>query len=285
MTVKKVSLKDGSVVPAIGQGTWKLGEDPDWEKTEIAALREGIEHGLTLIDTAEMYGEGLSETLVGKAIRQYDRDSLFLVSKVLPYNAGRNHIFDSCEASLRRLNTDYLDLYLLHWPGNVPLSETVDCMEELVSRGLIRRWGVSNFDCEDMKHLSTYDTEGHCATDQVLYHVASRGVEYDLLPMMRGIKMPMMAYCPLAQAGRLREGLFDNHVLRRIAEEHNATVAQILLAFVTRDNDIIAIPRSGNPKHAVENASAADIHLSVRDIELIDREFPAPACHEPLDIV
>ena len=182
--MKTVTLPDGTQVPALGQGTWYLGEQPAVRARELAALRTGIEHGMTLLDTAEMYGGGRSEELVGEAIRPYDREKLFLVSKVYPHNAGRPEIFRSCENSLRRLGTEYLDLYLLHWRGSVPFAETAECMEELVRKGRIRRWGVSNLDTDDMEELWGVPGGAQCQVDQVLYHLGSRGVEYDLLPWL-----------------------------------------------------------------------------------------------------
>ena len=283
--MKTVVFPDGAVVPAIGQGTWYLGEDPRREEEEICALRTGIEAGMTLIDTAEMYGSGRSEILVGKAIKGYDRKKLFLVSKVLPSNAGEDHIFQSCEASLARLGTDYLDLYLLHWQGEVPFEETILCMEELMRRGWIRRWGVSNMDREDMEEIWRTPGGADCAADQVLYHMASRGIEYDLLPALRACHTPVMAYCPLAQQGTLAGGLWKDPVLASVAAAHHASPAEILLAFVIRGGDVIAIPRSGNAAHVRENGAAAEIVLSVEEFRLLDKHFPAPAEKTPLDIV
>jgi diketogulonate reductase-like aldo/keto reductase len=181
----KVTLPDGTIMPKLGQGTWYMGEKRTLWKQEIEALRQGIDLGMTLLDTAEMYGEGLSEELVGEAIHGYARTNLFLVSKVYPHNAGRKKIFDSCNASLKRLGVDYLDGYLLHWRGNIPLSETVECMNELVTQGKVRNWGVSNFDTKDMKELLSINGGNKCAFNQVLYHLNSRGTEYDLQPWLR----------------------------------------------------------------------------------------------------
>lgn len=282
---KKVLFPDGTAVPAIGQGTWYLGEDPRREKEEIGAIRAGIEAGMTLIDTAEMYGSGRSEILVGKAIRGYDRKKLFLVSKVLPHNAGEEHIFQSCKASLERLGTDYLDLYLLHWRGDIPFEETILCMEELMRRGWIRRWGVSNMDREDMEEIWHTPGGAECMTDQVLYHLASRGIEYDLLPALRAHHTPVMAYCPLAQQGTLAFGLWNDPVLVEIAKAHGASPAEILLAFAIRGGDVIAIPRSGKASHVRENGAAAEIALSPEEFRLLDERFPAPSEKTALDIV
>ena len=236
--------ESGQTVGPIGQGTWYLGEDPDRFDAECSALRAGVEAGMNLIDTAEMYGDGAAEELVGRAIQGLDRDKLFLVSKVYPFNAGRGDIRVSCEDSLMRMKTDHLDLYLLHWRGSVPLAETVECMEELKEDGLIRAWGVSNLDTDDMQELFAQPDGTHCAANQVLYNVGSRGIEYDLLPLMRQHQIPVMAYCPLAQAGRLRRGLLNHPALRQIAGEHHATVPQILLAFLLAQPGVLQIGRA-----------------------------------------
>lgn len=280
----QVILPDGTHVPALGQGTWYMGDDPARRAQEIETLRTGIACGMTLIDTAEMYGEGAAERLVGAAIEGYDRESLFLVSKVYPHKADRAHIFASCEASLARLGTDYLDLYLLHWREDVPLAETVECMEELQRRGLIRRWGVSNFDVADMEDLMHVPGGSACATNQVLYHLGSRGIEFDLLPWQREHGIPTMAYCPLAQGGRLTRGLLDDATVRDIAALHDATSAQVLLAFAIREGDVIAIPKASTPAHARDNAEAARLNLSTEDIARLSQRFPAPTEKVPLDM-
>lgn len=282
---RMIKLPDGTEVPAIGQGTWFLGENQEARSREVETLRTGIEAGMSLLDTAEMYGSGRAEVLIGEAISGYDRKQLFLVSKVYPQNAGRKNIFKSCMASMERMKTDYLDLYLLHWRGGIPLSETVACMEQLKKEGKIRFWGVSNFDTADMKELWSVPDGDRCAVNQVLYHVASRGIEYDLLPWMRQHAVPVMAYCPLAQAGDLKQGLYRSPVLTRIAEHHQCSVSQVLLAFVLRDGDVIAIPRTGNREHALENAAAARIVLSEAERKQIDEAFPAPTRKVSLDIV
>ncbi len=282
---RQVILPGGTEVPAIGQGTWFLGERAGMAAQEQEALQAGIEAGMTLIDTAEMYGSGRAESLIGRTIAGMNREDLFLVSKVYPHNAGRKQIFKSCMASMERMGTDYLDLYLLHWRGGIPLSETVACMEQLKKEGKIRRWGVSNFDTDDMEELWSVPGGRNCAVNQVLYHVASRGIEYELLPWKREHGVPQMAYCPLAQGGDLRRGLLENRVLKEIAQAHEASVTQILLAFVLRDGSTIAIPRTGRKEHAVENAQAESIVLTEAELAAIDREFPAPDYKEPLDIV
>lgn len=280
-----ITLKDGTVVPQLGQGTWYLGEKPQQRQRELSAIRAGIDAGMTLIDTAEMYGDGQSESLVGEAISGYDRDKLFLVSKVYPWNAGKRSIFSACENSLRRMKTDYLDLYLLHWRGSVPLRETVECMETLVQQGKIRRWGVSNLDREDMAELASVKNGSHCMVDQVLYHLGSRGIEYDLLPWMRKNNVMGMAYCPIAQGGDLNRRLLRNETLLALAQEKQATVYQILLAFVLQERQMIAIPRSIRKEHTLENRAAAEIILTEEDMQRLNQAFPAPNRPTPLDIV
>ncbi len=282
--MKQVELSNQARVPCIGQGTWFLGDDPSTRKDEIAALRTGIEAGMTLIDTAEMYGNGKSEKLVGEAIRSYDRDSLYLVSKVLPNHAGRSHMRVSCENTLKRMGIEQLDLYLYHWRGQIPLAESVEELEKLKDAGLIKEWGVSNLDIEDMEELEEYDVNRHCLVNQVLYHTGSRGIEYSLLPYMRERGIALMSYCPLAQAGTLRRGLFQNRILQEIAHNHDATVPQVLLAWNVRGGDTIAIPRTGNSAHTLENAKAADIVLSQEEFDMIDQVYAAPSHKTWLDM-
>lgn len=282
--IPKAVLPDGSEIPRLGQGTWRVGENAQAEETEIQSLRTGIELGMGLIDTAEMYGEGGAEAVIGKAIQGVSRDSLYLVSKVYPQNAGRSQMFTSCEESLKRLGTDYLDLYLLHWPGSIPLEETVECMEELVSQGKIKRWGVSNFDIDDMEALFAVPNGNRCAVNQVLYHLGSRGIEYDLLPWMRRHSMPVMAYCPIAQAGALRSKMLSDETVVRIAREKGLTVVQLLLAFVLSQPDMIAIPKAANPVHLKENVAAAGIILTDEERRALDAAFPAPTMKTMLDI-
>lgn len=280
-----VRLKDGALMPKLGQGTWFLGEDKSKEQDEIKSIKIGIENNMTLIDTAEMYGEGLAEELVGKAIKGYDREKLFLVSKVYPHNAGRRNIFRSCENTLKRMGVEYLDLYLLHWRGAVPLSETVECMEELVKKGKIKRWGVSNFDIDDMKELMTVKDGDKCVVNQVLYHLGSRGIEYSLYPWMKEHNILVMAYCPMAQGASLKHELMINKELIKIAEKYDLSIPELLLAFILQKDNIIAIPRTSNPQHALRNAKVADVKIDEGDLEIMDREFPAPDRKVYLDIV
>ncbi|MBT2288783.1 aldo/keto reductase [Paenibacillus albidus] len=281
---KRVLLPDGASVPQLGQGTWNMAEDAARREEEIAALRLGVELGMNLIDTAEMYGEGAAEELVGEAIRGI-RDEVFLVSKVYPHNAGKGRLALSCEGSLKRLNTDRLDLYLLHWRGNIPLEETVAEMEKLVAQGKIARWGVSNLDTADMKALLQITDGSHCVTNQVLYHLGSRGIEYELLPWLRGRQIPVMAYSPLAQAGSLRKGLLENETVQKVAASHGVTPLQILLAWTLRDTDIIAIPKASTRNHVTENAAANLITLDKEEQLQLDAAFPPPSWKVPLDVI
>ena len=282
---KLVQLKDGTQLSSLGQGTWMLGENPKARTAEKQSIIIGIENGVTLIDTAEMYGSGASESLIGEAIQGYDRSKLFLVSKVYPHNAGRNAIFQSCAASLQRLGTDSLDLYLLHWRGSVPLSETVECMEELVKQGLIKRWGVSNFDVDDMQELLSVKHGDRCMVNQVLYHLGSRGIEYSLYPWLKKQGIVTMAYCPVAQGGDLKEALLGDPVLSGIAASYGISVIELLLCWVLSKEQIIAIPRTSNPDHAYQNAKALDINFRADDIEQMEAQFPSPTRKVYLDIV
>lgn len=266
----------GIDVPRIGQGTWHMGENAAQRRAEVDALREGIDLGMTLIDTAEMYAEGGAEEVVGDAIKGL-REKVYLVSKVYPHNASTQGVQAACERSLRRLGTDTLDLYLLHWRGQYPLSETVDAFERLREQGKIRRWGVSNFDVADLEELD----EPGCATNQVLYNPEARGIEFDLLPWQQQRQMPLMAYCPVGQGGLL----LHEAALKRVAERHAATPAQIALAWALRHDNVIAIPKAVNPEHLRQNASAAQIELDAGDLELIDAAYPAPSRKHSLEMV
>lgn len=284
MADKSVMMAGQIALPAIGQGTWYMGEQAGQRQKEVAALQAGIDAGLTLIDTAEMYADGGAEEITGEAIKGR-RDRVFLVSKVYPWNAGGQKAIAACEASLRRLGTDYLDLYLLHWRGNFSLAETVDAMEALMRQGKIRRWGVSNLDYADMQELWRVPGGQACATNQVLYHLASRGIEFDLLPWCQQQRVPVMAYCPLAQAGRLRDGLLDNRAVQEIAHAHSVSAAQVLLAWVISQQGVMAIPKASSVAHVKENAAALALTLSADELRLLDTAFPAPQRKTPLDMV
>lgn len=272
-------------MPRLGMGTWMLGEHLSIYQQEKKALQAGLDAGFTLIDTAEMYGNGLSEKLIGDTIQGYSREKLFLVSKVYPHNAGRPQIYDSIDQTLHNLKTDYLDMYLLHWRGSIPLEETVDAMEELVKKGKIRSWGVSNLDTSDMKELFSVPNGDHCQVDQVLYHLGSRGIEYDLMPWLEEHQTPIMAYCPLAQAGSLQRSLLKNKEVQKIAKARGITPMQVLLAFVLRKDQVIAIPRSGRTEHVLQNWTVKDIILTDEEYAALDRAFPAPEHKTYLDIV
>ncbi|WP_370463573.1 aldo/keto reductase [Pantoea sp. B9002] len=282
--MKTIQFHGESALPAIGQGTWYMGESAALRSQEVAALQAGLDLGLKVIDTAEMYAEGGAEEVVGEALRGR-RDQAWLVSKVYPWNAGEVDAIEACERSLRRLQTDYLDLYLLHWRGNVPLEETIRAMESLQQQGKIRHWGVSNFDHDDMLELWHEPGGKACLTNQVLYHLASRGIEYDLLPQCQQREMPIMAYCPLAQAGRLRQALFDDAHLQQIAQQKGISVAQVLLAWVIRQQGVLAIPKTSSVSHVQQNAAALSINLTDEELSIIDRTFPAPQSKTALDVV
>lgn len=277
MRTTKIGDRD---VPVLGQGTWQLGDRQARRQQEISALRLGIELGLTLIDTAELYGDGASEELVGEAIAGL-RDPLFLVTKVLPGNASsRKKIIASCEASLRRLRVEFIDLYLLHWRSGEDLPATAETFNELVSVGKIRHWGVSNFDVDDLAELRAIDGGDRVACNQVLYNVSRRGIEFDLLPVARERGMNVMAYTPIEQ-GRI----LGNPALLAVANRHGATPAQIALAWTIRQQGVIAIPRARSPDHVRENARASGIELTPQDLAEIDRAFPPPRKKRSLEMI
>jgi diketogulonate reductase-like aldo/keto reductase len=275
--MRMITLPDGREVPALGQGTWRMGERSAMRDKEIAALRHGLDLGLGLIDTAEMYGEGEAEKIVAEAIKGR-RDEIFLVSKVYPHNASREGVEAALARSLKRLKTDRIDLYLLHWRGSVPLAETVAAFERARGDGRIGGWGVSNFDVDDMEELLAEGGEA-CATNQVLFNIADRGIEYDLLPWMQARGMPLMAYSPVGQGELPETGLAD------IARKHDATVFQIALAFVLSRQSVIAIPKSANAGHLEQNHAALKIILDEEDLFALDRRFPFPDRKRPLSIL
>jgi diketogulonate reductase-like aldo/keto reductase len=266
-------------MPVLGQGTWHLGEGRHPVDVELAALRLGIELGMTLIDTAEMYGDGESERLVGRAIAGR-RPEMFVVSKVLPEHATLDGTVAACEASLRRLGTDYLDLYLLHWRGEIPLGVTVAAFEQLRETGRIRHWGVSNFDVHDMADLFGVASGKLTDTDQVHYNLTRRGIELDLLPWALQSRIPIMAYTPIEQ-GRLLE----HPVVGAVAARHEATPAQVAIAWVLRWEGVCAIPESGSPEHVRENRGAVDVRLTEEDLAELDRAFPPPEAPRPLVVI
>jgi diketogulonate reductase-like aldo/keto reductase len=278
-SVRTARLPSGEAMPALGQGTWYMGDDPRRRADEIAALRLGLDLGMTLIDTAEMYGNGAAEELVAEAIAGR-REEVFLVSKVLPGNATRRGTIAACERSLQRLRTDRLDLYLLHWRGGTPLQETLGAFETLVGAGKIRHFGVSNLGVSDLEELWSLEGGAAAATDQVLYNLTRRGIERDLLPWCRERGVPIMAYSPIEQ-GRL----LGRPELRAVAARHGATPAQAALAWLLRHDDVIAIPKASDARHVRENRAALDLRLTEEDLAALDRAFPPPTGPRPLEML
>ena len=274
-----VALPNGMEAPALGLGTWRMGERAGQRAQEVKALQHGIDLGLTLIDTAEMYGEGGAEEVVGEAIAGR-RDGLFLVSKVYPHNASRRGAIAACERSLMRLGVETIDLYLLHWRGSVPLAETVEAFEQLKSDGKIAAWGVSNFDASDMAKLWALDGGHACATNQVLYHLGERGIEWDLIPRCREQRTAIMAYSPLGQGEVLLEPAVED-----IAEKHGVASATVALAWVLRQEGMIAIPKAANLEHVKANAAALGLAFDPADLKTLDAAFPAPNGPSPLAII
>lgn len=277
--MRKTKLPSGEAVPVLGQGTWYMGDEADRRNDEIASLRQGLDLGMTLIDTAEMYGNGASEKLVGEAIAGR-RDEVFLVSKVLPSNASRARTIVACENSLRRLGTDRIDLYLLHWRGQVPFAETIAAFEALQDAGKIRHWGVSNMDVNDMQELTRTAGGDAVSTNQVLYNLTRRGIEYDLLPQAQARGLPLMAYSPIEQ-GRLAE----YPEVQDIAGRHGVTPAQVALAWVLRQPGVIAIPKASSPAHVRENHAALNLQLRREDLAELDDAFAPPSGPEPLEMI
>ncbi len=288
--MKTVVLSDEQRVPALGQGTWRMGENKCAHKDEVAALRLGIELGINLIDTAEMYGEGGAENVVADVIAG-QRDRVFVVTKVYLLNASRSEMPKACERSLKRLRVDVVDLYLLHWRGEIPLTETVKTFEKLRAAGKIRRRGVSNFDLDDMNELLAIENGSACAANQVLYNLEHRGIEFDLLPWSHKNQIPIMAYSPVGH-GR---GLQNHATLKKIAKRHNATPGQIALAWVLRQRgpppdefavaNVIAIPKATNQTHVRDNARSIEIQLTKEDLAELDCAFPSAKSKEPLPML
>ena len=288
--VGTVRLPDGSDMPKLGQGTWRMGEDDTAYDREIKGLRYGIEAGIRMIDTAEMYADGKAENIAGNAISAFDRESLYIVDKVYPHNADRKHIYSSVERSLKLLGTGYIDMYLLHWRGDADLSETVWCMEDLRDRGLIRRWGVSNFDVADMEDLWKVPDGSRCCVNQVLYNLGSRGIEYDLLGWQRERGVPFMAYSPVGQAGELvtqdgvsKAALVKDANVTKVAERKGISVMQLLLAFTLRYDDMVSIPKAVGISHIDENIRTLDVELTEEDIAQLSLSFPPPSEKIPME--
>ena len=279
--MKHLTLPSGHAIPVLGQGTWGMGEDPRARGGEVAALRLGMELGMTLIDTAEMYGEGGAEEVVGEAIAGR-REGAFLVSKVYPHNADRAGVRAACERSLKRLGTDHLDLYLLHWRGGVPLAETLDAFEALRAEGKIRDYGVSNFDLDDMKEAQALPQGVRVATDQVLYNLAERGIEWELLPWCRALKMPVMAYSPLESASPEQRTLLADPALAEVGRRRDATPAQVALAWLLHQEGVVVIPKAVRLENVRANRAALDIVLDAEDMARLNAAFPPPKRRTPL---
>ncbi|MBD7990058.1 aldo/keto reductase [Ochrobactrum quorumnocens] len=278
-TIPHVKLASDMLVPALGQGTWYMGEDARQRRLEVEVLQCGIELGMTLIDTAEMYADGGAEEVVGEAIKGH-RDAVFLVSKVLPYNASQEGTIEACERSLMRLGTEKIDLYLLHWRGRYPLEETLSAFEKLQQAGKIGAWGVSNFDVADMKELIDLTGGKAAATNQILYNLIRRGPEFDLMPWCASQKIPLMAYSPIEQ-GRL----LGNSVLHEVADEVGVSPAAVALAWTMRNGNVIAIPKTSKLGHVRENRNAADIKLTEEQLTLLDRTFAPPTRETALEML
>src|SRR5882672_4408808 len=279
--MRTVALSDGKRVPVLGQGTWRMGESDSARANEVAALCLGIELGMSLIDSAEMYADGGAEEIVAEAIHG-QHQGVFLVTKVYPHNASRAELPKACERSLKRLRVDAIDLYLLHWRERTPrLQETVDAFEELRAAGKIKRWGVSNFDVDDMEELLSLEHGHKCAANQVLYNLQNREIEFDLLPWSQANKIPLMAYSPVGHSG----ALLKNSVLKKIGTAHDATPAQIALAWVLRQPDVIAIPKASTEAHVRDNVASLKIKLAKEDLTDLDREFPSPKSKKSLPML
>jgi aldehyde reductase len=277
--MKSVEFPSAKRVPALGQGTWQMAEAGAGRREAIEALRLGVDLGMTVVDTAEMYGEGAVEEIVGEAI-QGRRDQVFLVTKCYPQNASRNRMAEACARSLRRLRTDRVDLYLLHWPGSVPLDETIDAFLRLKDEGKILDYGISNFDARGIGRFWSRPGGAGIATNQVLYNLGERGIEWDLLPWCRAQGVPLIAYTPLGQGELLR-----HPALQRVARRLDASAAQVALAWLLTQDGVLAIPKAGRVAHVRENRKAADLVLSRADLAELDAAFPPPAGPSPLAIL
>lgn len=275
-----VTFPDGETVPALGIGTYRMGESPRAREREVATLQLALDAGVRVIDTAEMYADGGAESIVGEALRGGRRRKAFVVTKVLPSNAGRRRVIAACERSLARLGVDRIDLYLLHWRGATPLAETVEAFEQLVHLGRIARWGVSNFDVADLQELYALLAGTHCAANQVYYSASRRGVEFDVLPWLHSRRVPLMAYCPFDE-GRI----LNDRTLTTIGRKHGVSSAQVALAWLLAKPGVVAIPKAGRPEHLDENVAATNLKLDAEDMEQIDRRWRPPAGKQPLAIV
>ncbi|GEO70689.1 aldo/keto reductase [Levilactobacillus acidifarinae] len=282
--MKTITLA-GQTVPAIGIGTWHMGDDPQLRAAEIATIQAGLAAGARVIDTAEMYGSGRAESLVGEALHGIDRQKVFLISKVLPENASRARMQRSVEASLKRLGTDYLDLYLYHWRGNIPLAETVAELQRLQDQGLVKAWGVSNFDVADLNELWALPQGPNAQANEDLYHLGSRGLDYAVLPWQRQHHLPLIAYSPVAQGDAWGQHLTTNPVVQQLANKYQVSIYQILLAWVIRHDQVLAIPQTSSVAHMRQNLAAGDLTLSAADLAALDGQYPAPTHKLPLDVI
>jgi diketogulonate reductase-like aldo/keto reductase len=277
--MRRVTLRSGETIPQLGLGTWHMGEQKSQRGAEAEALKLGLDLGMMLIDTAEMYGEGGAEEVVAEAVKGR-RDEAFIVSKVYPHNASRTGAIAACERSLRRLKTDRIDLYLLHWRGSYPLAETVAAFERLKADGKICHWGVSNLDCDDLDELAGVPDGRNCVSNQVLYHLGSRGIDWDLIKQCAEQKIMVMAYSPLGQGRILR-----NAALTKVAERHGVSPAAVALAWTMRHPHVVAIPKASRPEHVRENLVAADLALTPQDLADLDAAFPPPRRSTPLGML
>jgi len=280
--IRKQFGNSGKMVPVIGQGSWAIPESGNAKKEAIDSLQLGIDIGMTHIDTAEMYGNGGAEEVIGEAIKGIKRNKLFIVSKVLPSNASYKGTIKACENSLRRLKTDYLDCYLLHWPGSFPLEETMTALEQLVKEGKILSLGLSNFDVDGLKEAKSFLQKEKIACNQVFYHLGERGIERKLIPYCQRQDIAIVAYTPFGQNGLPSENSTKGKALRQVADKHGVSVRQVILAFLTRKDIVFTIPKASKADHVKDNAAAGDLVLDSSDIRLIDSHFPAPAKDRPL---
>lgn len=272
-------------VPAIGFGTWNMGDHENTRQTEIAALQAGLDAGACVIDTAEMYGRGKSEKLVGEAIQGYDRDDLFIIDKVLPQNAVPGRLERSLDRSLQLVGVDYFDLYLYHWRSGENLADVVSEMERVKTEGKIKAWGVSNFDLADMKELMAVPSGDQCAANEDLYNISSRGIDYSLMPWQQEHNIPMIAYTPVAHGDSMGANVTSNKVLQKVANNHHVSVYSIMIAWTIRQQNVLTIPQSSSPAHVKENVAAGDLQLTADEWQMLDAEFPKPTSKQPLDVL
>ncbi|MDF7664898.1 aldo/keto reductase [Bifidobacterium sp. ESL0745] len=282
--VREINIA-GQSVPAVGIGTWHMGSEPGKHDEELKAIQAGIEAGARAVDTAEVYGQGKSEMLVGEALQPFDRDDIFLISKVKPENASKTVMEHHLDASLKRLQTDHLDLYLYHWRGPIPLEETVAELDRLRSIGKIGAWGVSNFDIPDMQELVALPAGGNVAANEDLYNIESRGIEYDLLPWQHEQHIPLIAYSPVGGlSNNLDTSMLTDPDVRKVAARHGVSTYELLIAWAVRDGNTLAIPQTSNPEHMCANIAAAGIELTDEDLAQLDKRYPAPTHRIPLDV-